>query len=142
MIRILQKADINSVADIWLNTNIKAHNFISSQYWKDNFELVKKMLSQAEVYVYEASNKNKIEGFIGLHGNYIEGIFVRSEAQSAGIGKQLLNFAKSIKQQLYLSVYQKNTRAIKFYQRENFHIQYEKTDKNTNEKEYIMTWKQ
>lgn len=42
MIRGLQKADINRVADIWLNTNLKAHYFISEQYWKDNFELVKK----------------------------------------------------------------------------------------------------
>ncbi len=140
MIRTLQKADINSVADIWLDTNIKTHNFIPAQYWKDNFETVKTMLSQADVYVYE--NSNKIEGFIGLNENYIAGIFVRNEAQSTGIGKQLLDFVKSIKQQLHLSVYQKNTQAVKFYQRENFHIQCENTDKNTNEKEYIMIWKQ
>ena len=140
MIRTLQKADINSVADIWLDTNIKTHNFIPAQYWKDNFETVKTMLSQADVYVYE--NSNKIEGFIGLTENYIAGIFVRNEAQSTGIGKQLLDFIKSIKQQLHLSVYQKNTQAVKFYQRENFHIQCENTDKNTNEKEYIMIWKQ
>ena len=38
MIRKLQKADINKVADIWLNTNIKAHYFIPAQYWKSNFE--------------------------------------------------------------------------------------------------------
>ena len=139
MIRTLQKADINSVADIWLDTNIKTHNFIPAQYWKDNFETVKTMLSQADVYVYE--NSNKIEGFIGLNENYIAGIFVRNEAQSTGIGKQLLDFIKSIKQQLHLSVYQKNTQAVKFYQRENFHIQCENTDKNTNEKEYIMIWK-
>ena len=140
MIRTLQKADINSVADIWLDTNIKTHNFIPAQYWKDNFETVKTMLSQADVYVYE--NSNKIEGFIGLNENYIAGIFVRNEAQSTGIGNQLLDFIKSIKQQLHLSVYQKNTQAVKFYQRENFHIQCENTDKNTNEKEYIMIWKQ
>ena len=28
MIRELRKADINQVADIWLDTNIKAHYFI------------------------------------------------------------------------------------------------------------------
>ena len=140
MIRKLQESDIDQVADIWLDTNIKTHNFIPAQYWKDNFETVKTMLSQADVYVYE--NSNKIEGFIGLNENYIAGIFVRNEAQSTGIGKQLLDFIKSIKQQLHLSVYQKNTQAVKFYQRENFHIQCENTDKNTNEKEYIMIWKQ
>lgn len=42
MIRELRKADINRVAKIWLDTNINAHYFISAQYWKSNFELVKK----------------------------------------------------------------------------------------------------
>lgn len=39
-----------------------------------------------------------------------------------------------------LSVYQKNIRAIGFYQREQFVIQSENIDDNTNEKEFIMTW--
>ena len=34
MIRELRKADINRVANIWLDTNITAHYFISAQYWK------------------------------------------------------------------------------------------------------------
>ena len=41
MIRKLQKADINRVADIWLKTNLKAHFFISEQYWISNYEFVK-----------------------------------------------------------------------------------------------------
>lgn len=142
MIRRLQEIDINRVADIWLDTNLKAHNFISAQYWKDHFEAVKEMFSQAEVYVYEDENKNRIQGFVGLDDDYIAGIFVWSEAQSSGIGKQLLDFVKGIKNQLSLSVYQKNTRAIKFYLRENFKIQCENTDKDTGEKEYFMIWKQ
>lgn len=53
MIRKLQKSDIIKVADIWRDTNIEAHNFIPAQYWESNYETVKEMLSQAEVYVYE-----------------------------------------------------------------------------------------
>ena len=34
MIRELQRDDINKVADIWLDTNIKAHYFIPAQYWE------------------------------------------------------------------------------------------------------------
>ena len=66
MIRKLQKADLNDVANLWLDTNLKAHNFISAEYWNTNFEFVKEMLPQAEVYVYE--NDKKIQGFIGLNG--------------------------------------------------------------------------
>ena len=92
MIRVLQKADIERVVDIWLDTNLKAHYFIPGQYWKNNIDLVKEMLPQAEVYVYE--NDCQIEGFIGLNDEYMEGIFVRDEMQSQGIGKLLLNFVK------------------------------------------------
>ena len=139
MIRKLRKSDLNKVADIWLNVNIQAHNFISAQYWKDNFEAVKEMILQAEVYVYEDENQ-MIQGFVGLSDDYIEGIFVCIEAQSRGIGKMLLNYVKSNKSRLSLSVYQKNIRAVKFYQRENFVIQCENTDDNTGEKEYLMIW--
>ena len=31
MIRKLQKADLNDVAYLWLDTNLKAHNFISAE---------------------------------------------------------------------------------------------------------------
>ncbi len=41
MIRKLQKTDINRVADIWLDTNLKAHDIIPAKYWKNNFQLVK-----------------------------------------------------------------------------------------------------
>lgn len=92
MIRVLQKADIERVVDIWLDTNLKAHYFIPGQYCKNNIDLVKEMLPQAEVYVYE--NDCLIEGFIGLNDEYMEGIFVRDEMQSQGIGKLLLNFVK------------------------------------------------
>ena len=51
MIRKLLNGDIDRVAEIWLKTNLKAHYFISNQYWKSNYELVKEMLSQSEVYV-------------------------------------------------------------------------------------------
>lgn len=138
MIRELRKADINAVAEIWLDTNRKAHGFISAQYWESNFELVKAMLPQAEVYVYEENGK--IQGFIGLDGDFIEGIFVSAEKQSQGIGKLLLNYVKDRKPKLVLNVYKKNARAIHFYRREGFEIQGEGLDNTTGEKDYMMQW--
>ena len=139
MIRELRKADIDIVANIWLDTNITAHYFISAQYWKSNFELVKELLLQATVYVYE--DNQEILGFIGLNDEYIEGIFVSDEMQSLGIGKALLSYAKDKRSKLFLNVYQKNTRAVRFYQREGFEISGEHTEQNTGEREYSMIWK-
>jgi len=138
MIRKLQKVDINRVADIWLTTNLKAHFFISEQYWISNYEFVKEMLPQAEVYVYE--DDKMIQGFIGVSDEYIEGIFVSDEMQSRGIGKMLLDYIKDKKDRLQLKVYQKNVRAMSFYQREGFTIQSESMDEFTGEKEYVMNW--
>ena len=140
MIRKLQKTDVIKVADIWLDSNIKAHDFIPAQYWKSNFELVKQLLLQATVYVYE--DNQKIQGFIGMNEEYIEGLFVLNEMQSQGIGKILLNYAKGKRNKLFLNVYQKNTRAISFYQREGFEVQYSGLDEVTGEKDYVMTWQQ
>lgn len=140
MIRKLQNADMDRVAGIWLDANLRAHCFIPPQYWKSNFDPVKEMLPQAEVYVYE--NDREIWGFIGLNGEYIEGIFVSSEMQPQGIGKRLLDFVKTKKTELRLNVYQKNMRAIRFYQREGFKILREGMDEATGEKDYEMTWRQ
>lgn len=138
MIRELRKTDINRVADIWLKTNLKAHYFIPEQYWTNNYEVVKEILPQADVYVYE--DDKIIQGFVGINDEYIEGIFVSDEMQSRGIGKMLLDYIKDKKDRLQLKVYQKNVRAMSFYQREGFTIQSEEMDEFTGEKEYVMNW--
>jgi putative acetyltransferase len=140
MIRTFRESDLSAVMEIWLDTNIKAHNFISKEYWTSNYEMVKEILPKAEIYVYEDDATNLIDGFIGLTDSYIAGLFVKETAQSKGIGKQLLDHVKSIKSNMSLSVYQENIRAVHFYQREQFQIQSENIYDNTNEKELIMIW--
>ena len=140
MIRKLKTNDIDTTMSIWLETNIKTHSFIPQKYWLDNYATIKTIFPQAEIYVYEDADTGQIYGFIGFTDNYIEGIFVREAFQSRDIGKRLLDYAKSIKSTMSLRVYQKNTRAISFYQREQFVIQAESIDDNTREKEFLMTW--
>lgn len=140
MIREYRRNDLDAIMQIWLNTNIHTHSFIPEEYWINHFGMVKQMLPQAEVYVFVNDTTGQMEGFIGLTEHYISGIFVRDEVQSKGIGKQLLDYAKSIKSHLMLDVYQKNIRAVRFYQREHFRIQSDNVDKTTSEKEFVMTW--
>lgn len=140
MIRILKENDLDVVMQIWLDMNIGAHGFIPREYWISNYAAVEKMLPHAEIYVYENDDTEQIEGFIGVTDHYIAGIFVKGESQSKGIGKQLLDYVKGRKEELNLSVYQKNVRAVRFYQREQFFIQSENIEKETNETEYKMIW--
>ena len=139
MIRRFEDTEIGRIADIWLEANLEAHSFISPEYWKDNLDMVRALLPQSEVYIYE--DNGKAEGFVGLSGEYIEGIFVAGSMQSRGIGKSLLDYVKKNKAGLCLHVYQKNIRAIRFYLREGFVIRREGLDESTGEKDYEMVWK-
>ncbi len=138
MIRKFEDKDIDDIMQIWKSANIKAHNFISNEYWENNYEYVKDILPNAEIYVFIV--KEEIVGFVGVNNNYIEGIFVDTNNQSNGIGTSLLNKVKESRSNLTLSVYKKNTKAINFYKENDFIITSESIDKNTNEIEYTMTW--
>ena len=140
MIRKFETQDLDTVMQIWLHGNLDAHAFIPASFWKAHFEMVRDMLPQAELYVHENEAPRQIDGFIGLTENHIEGIFVAKAARSKGVGKALLEYAKSRKPCLTLSVYQKNQRALAFYRREQFTVQSEGIDEDTNEAEIQMLW--
>lgn len=140
MIRNFILDDLDAVAGIWLSSNLQAHAFIPAEYWRGNLESVKQQLPGAEVYVWEDPADGEIKGFIGLAGDYIAGIFVREDSRSKGLGLALLDHVKVLKERLSLSVYQENTRALSFYQREGFCICQESVDGDTGAREYFMTW--
>lgn len=140
MIRKFETQDLDAVMQIWLQANLDAHAFIPASFWEAHFEMVRDMLPQAELYVHENEAPRQIDGFIGLTENHIEGIFVAESARSKGVGKSLLEYAKSCKPCLTLSVYQKNERALAFYRREQFVVQSEGIDEDTNEAEIQMLW--
>ena len=140
MIRKFETQDLDAVMQIWLHGNLDAHAFIAASFWTEHFEMVRDLLPQAELYVHEDASTRQIDGFIGLTENHIEGIFVAESARSKGVGKSLLEYAKSCKPCLTLSVYQKNERALAFYRREQFIVQSEGIDEDTNEAEIQMLW--
>ena len=131
MIRKFEKNDINAVMEIWLNENIRNHNFIAKEYWKDNYEYVKDILPKADIYVYIIDKQ--VVGFVGVNNNYIEGIFIDTNNQCKGIGTSLLNKVKENRDNLTLSVYKKNINAINFYKKNDFIITSENIDKDTAE---------
>ncbi|GAK47527.1 acetyltransferase [Secundilactobacillus oryzae JCM 18671] len=138
MIRLMKQDELKQVMQIWLSANIEAHDFISTSYWQGNYDLIEGMLPKAEVFV-NVENGN-INGFVGLMDNYIAGIFVAQNARSKGVGKQLLDHAKIIRNELTLYVYQLNQRAIVFYEREGFKITNTGIDEDTGQNDYEMAW--
>lgn len=139
MVRKFQGADLERVLEIWLEANTQAHDFIPRRYWEGQLETVRTLLPRAELYVWQDVG-GAVLGFIGLRGEHIEGIFVRSAARSRGVGKALLDRAKTAHGRLTLNVYRKNGRAAAFYRREGFQVWDEGVDKDTGEPECRMVW--
>ncbi|MEG2295264.1 MAG: GNAT family N-acetyltransferase [Oscillospiraceae bacterium] len=138
MIREFKSQGIEIIMKLWLETNISAHSFIKSDYWKNNYDVVKESMPDALIYIYEENDV--IQGFIGLMDDYIAGIFVSVQLQSKGIGKKLLDYAKSKRNKLSLNVYKKNKRAVNFYVGAYFLVSNEQVDENTGEIELSMSW--
>lgn len=139
MIRKMNANELDQVMQIWLQSNIDAHNFIPVNYWEGNYDLVKTMFPKADVYVY--IDDDKLIGFIGIMDTYIAGIFVDKKVRSKGVGKQLLDYAKEIHHELTLHAYRQNERAVAFYEREGFKVINEDMDEKTSQREVEMEWK-
>ncbi|EPH93569.1 acetyltransferase, GNAT family [Enterococcus faecalis 06-MB-DW-09] len=131
-------SELETIAQIWLQSNLDAHDFISAALWQDNYDFVKKAFSDALIYTYSVDDQPV--GFIGMLGDYIAGIFVLKDYRAHGIGKQLLQKAQAEHEKLTLNVYKKNTAAIAFYLKNGFTIVSEQLDSDTNEIENSMEW--
>lgn len=138
MIHEMELSQLDEIMEIWLNTNKKAHDFIPKDYWENNYEMVKEMLPKARIYVYEVDNE--CAGFIGIMDSYIAGLFIKELYQSKGYGTSLLSHVKQKYHTLSLQVYEKNEKAIRFYEKEGFVRILEQIDENIKEVEFVMQW--
>ena len=105
MIRLFEFRDLDRIMEIWLEGNLKAHAFIKEEYWRQNYETVRSVLPNAEVYVFEEDGE--VQGFIGMDAEYIAGLFVAEGHRGQGIGHQLISEVKR-KKRLSLHVYEKS----------------------------------
>lgn len=138
MIRESGLEDLDAIMQIWLESNIEAHFFIPTEYWKQNLDSVKEAIAEG-VTIFE--DDGNVKGFIGIRDGYIAGIFVKKDSRALGIGKMLIDEVKRSYDSLELDVYLKNTQAIKFYMREDFIILKKQVNEDTGYEEYHMGWK-
>lgn len=134
----MKDSELEKVSQIWLDSNLEAHDFIDKNFWLDNYPMVKEQFKTAEIYV---DAELEIKGFVGLQSDYIAGIFVEKSYRNQGIGKKLINFLKKNHQELSLDVYDKNIRAKQFYEKNGFEVSTQSIERETGEKESRLVWK-
>ena len=71
------------------------------------------------LYVYD---DGVVKGFIKIEGTYIARLFVEPILQNASIGTQLLEYAVNKHEADHLWALERNTKAIRFYERNGFDI--------------------
>ncbi len=50
-IREYKSKDLDNIMEIWVNTNIEAHNFIDENYWRNNFDMVKEKNINQKIWI-------------------------------------------------------------------------------------------
>ncbi|HBN6206200.1 TPA: N-acetyltransferase [Vibrio parahaemolyticus] len=138
MIRQYNPHDLDSVLEIWLEASVKAHDFISAEFWESQVENMRNIyIPASEVYVFEVDSK--VVGFYALYENNLAAIFVSPAFQGKGIGKQLLSHAKAQRAVLGLSVYKENQASYQFYLSQGFAVVSEQLDEHTGHPEFTMS---
>ncbi|MBD7908134.1 N-acetyltransferase [Sporosarcina gallistercoris] len=139
MIRVFEESDMDALVAIWYEGSLQAHHFIDADYWESQImDMREKYIPMSETHVL--TTHSKVIGFISMVDNYLAALFIDTECQNKGAGKQLLDFEKERKSTIQLKVYKENLSAIRFYKKNSFVIKEELTDEQTEQREYLMEW--
>ncbi|ELC8442262.1 N-acetyltransferase [Clostridium perfringens] len=125
---------------IWLESTVKAHDFIEKEYWEKNYNVVREVyIPMAETFVYYEDKK--IKGFISIIDNeFIGALFVDVQNQGLGIGGKLLDYVNAKYKNVNLAVYKMNEKAVEFYKNNGFKIIKEQENEDSGFVEYIMEY--
>ena len=86
---------------------------------------------------YYVFDDGTVKGFIRICGDELRKLFVEPVLQGRHIGEKLLRYAVSAHGVTWLWALEKNTRAIRFYERHGFHLTETKTQEEDTE-EYLI----
>ncbi len=114
--------DYQEMLVVWENSVRATHDFISDE----DIEFFKPIIiEQAFPAVELRCVKNSggaIVGFLGVHEQKIEMLFILNEARGTGIGKTLLAYATNELSANKVDVNEQNPQAVDFYQHMGFKI--------------------
>lgn len=138
-IRKLIDTDIETVMKIWHEGNLEAHDFVDPAYWDKSRSYVRRMLGEVDVYVYESNGR--VVGFMGMDGEYLEGLFVHRDFRGLGFGTRMIEWVKAENDYFTLHVFKKNYGAYTFYRNRGLLIRDLEINEDLGEEEYLMYYR-
>ena len=120
MIRPYKDTDLGELLEAWYSASLLGHPFLDEAFFQRERNRIREVdLPNAETWVFEQDGV--VVGFIALIGNEVGAIFVDSNYQGRGIGRELMDHARSIRDFLELLVFKDNKVGRHFYERYGFH---------------------
>lgn len=139
MIREFMTSDMGSVLNIWLESSVKAHDFVGREFWESKLDDMRNIyIPASETYVYESGSE--VKGFFALHNEMLAAIFVAPDCQGEGIGQALMVRVKALRKRVTLNVYKENKKTVEFYKHCGFQLVAEKEDPHTGHLELVMEY--
>ncbi len=115
IIRQATNADHPLLLNIWQRSVRATHHFLQES---DIQELLPQLrdnyLPAVELWVAVDTEDSPL-GFIGLNENHVEMLFIEPDLRGKGIGRALLDHARSSRQQMSVDVNEQNPEAVGFY---------------------------
>jgi putative acetyltransferase len=119
MIRKYEEKDLSELLDVWYSASQVAHPFLDEDFFEQERRNIAAFhLPNAETWVYELDGV--VVGFIALIGNEVGAIFVDPKFHGQGIGRALMDKARSMRDVLELDVFKDNLVGRKFYEKYGF----------------------
>ncbi|MDH0729778.1 acetyltransferase [Pseudomonas sichuanensis] len=115
IIRQATHADHPQLLNIWLRSVRATHQFLQASDIEALLPQLRDVYLPA-VELWVAVNAEDCPlGFIGLNENHVEMLFIEPDLRGKGIGRALLEHARSSRNQLSVDVNEQNPEAVGFY---------------------------
>jgi putative acetyltransferase len=114
VIRPYGVGDLEQLLDVWYRASRMAHGFLPDGFFaRERAQIAERWLPVAETIVYV--DGERVVGFLSLVGNDVGAIFVDPRRQGEGIGRALMDRARSSRPFLELDVFEENAAGRRFY---------------------------
>ena len=140
MIRKYSERDCEAIIEVWTAASLVATPFLSDEFVteeRDNIRMI--WLPKAETWVFEADGI--VVGFVSLIGNEVGAIFAHPAYQGRGIGRALMDHAASLRDELFLDVFEDNTVGRRFYDRYGFQFEHKHVHEQTGHMQIRLSYR-
>ena len=143
IVRRFEDDDLEPVLALWHESRRRAHWDIPVHrtYTIDDDRgfMTGTMIPRNELWV--AEREGRPVGFMAVMPGWVNQLYVAVEAQRSGVGSALIEYAKSLMDDIRLHTFQSNAPARAFYARHGFEeVAFGVSDPPENEPDVLLRW--